>query len=211
MAYRYLLFDNDGVLVDTEHWYFEATRRALAELDIELSATTYQSIMVNGFAAWKLAEEAGIPEDAIERQRQQRNIWYQEYLATKPLEIPGVEETLQALAGSFQMAVVTTSKGVDFTAIHSARNILEPMSFSLVREDYKNSKPDPEPYLLALERFGARPEEALVIEDSERGLRAAVAAGIDCAVVDNAFTRNHDFSGAKYQLKELGELPAILG
>jgi HAD superfamily hydrolase (TIGR01509 family) len=211
MAYQFLLFDNDGVLVDTERWYFEATRRALAELDIDLSEPVYQEIMVNGLAAWKLADEQGIPAETIAGQRHKRNVWYQEYLVTRSLEIPGVEATLASLADRYRMAVVTTSKRADFNVIHAERALLKYMAFSLKREDYVNSKPDPEPYLLALRRFGAGPEEALVIEDSERGLRAALAAGIDCAVVENEFTRNHDFTGAKYHLASLAELPDILG
>src|SRR5215469_3340039 len=51
----------------------------------------------------------------------------------------------------------------------------------LVRDDYTRAKPDTQPYLTALNRFGAAKEEALVVEDSSRGRRSAVAAGLDCA------------------------------
>jgi beta-phosphoglucomutase-like phosphatase (HAD superfamily) len=61
------------------------------------------------------------------------------------------------------------------------------MDFVLVREDYELANPHPEPYLTALARFGANKEEALVVEDSARGLSSAVAAGIECAVIFNEF------------------------
>jgi beta-phosphoglucomutase-like phosphatase (HAD superfamily) len=84
------------------------------------------------------------------------------------------------------------------------------MDFVLAREDYTRSKPDPEPYLAGLSRFGARAEECIVVEDSQRGLQAALAAGIDCAIVHNAFTAGHDFTGARYRLRSIEELPAAL-
>ena len=210
MAYKYLLFDHDGVLVDTEQWYYQATRRALAELDIALDEQTYQDIMIRGVAAWELAEEAGVEPVLLTAQKRKRNIWYQEYLRSEDLDIPGVIETLRALSARHPMAIVTTCKARDFDLIQRDREIVPLMDFVLKREDYGLSKPHPEPYLRALERFGARPEEALVIEDSERGLRAAVAAGIDCCIVHNAFTARHDFSAARYRLPTLAGLHDIL-
>ena len=63
------------------------------------------------------------------------------------------------------------------------------------------TKPHPEPYLTGLNRFGATKEEALVVEDSSRGLNSAVVAGIDCVVVDNDFTKAQDFSQARYRYR----------
>lgn len=210
MRYPYLLFDHDGVLVDTEYWYYEATRRALAPLGITLDRQAYQQIMVQGRAAWELAEQAGIEECRIAAQRRLRNSWYQEFLRTRDIEIDGVRELLGRLATRHRMAVVTTARRVDFELIHRERDLLTTMEFVLTREDYRQAKPHPEPYLLALQRLGARPEQALVIEDSERGLRSAVAAGIDCAVVHNDFTAGHDFSTASYRLQTLAGLADIL-
>jgi len=107
---------------------------------------------------------------------------------------------------------VTTAKRADFELIHRDRRITSFMDFVLVREDYVRSKPDPEPYLIALARFEAAADEALVVEDSARGLRSAVAAGIDCAIVHNEFTASQDFSAARYRIESLAELkPIVLG
>ena len=108
------------------------------------------------------------------------------------------------------MAIVTTAKRVDFEIIHEKRQIRQFMDFILVREDYELAKPHPEPYLTGLKRFGATKEETLVVEDSSRGLNSAVAAGIDCVVVDNDFTRAQDFSQARYRINTLGELRDII-
>ncbi|MGD8418536.1 MAG: HAD-IA family hydrolase, partial [Pseudomonadales bacterium] len=126
------------------------------------------------------------------------------------IEIDGVTDVLETLAVRYAMAIVTTAKRTDFDLIHRERRIVRHMRFVLASGDYARAKPAPDPYLAALERFGAAPEEAVVVEDSERGLRAAVAAGIDCVVVDNAFVRGQDFSAATYRIGSLGELPALL-
>jgi HAD superfamily hydrolase (TIGR01509 family) len=76
-------------------------------------------------------------------------------------------------------------------------------------EDYELAKPHPEPYLTGLKRLGATKEEALVVEDSARGLNSAVAPGIDCAIIHD-FTKAHDFSQASYRIESLIELKDII-
>ena len=212
--YSHLLFDHDGVLVNTEHLYYESTRRKLSELDIDLTLPIYMQIMVNGSDVWELARVRGLPEEVIASQRLQRNVLYQTLLGAEDLSIEGVEEVLVKLKQKYSMAIVTTCKDADFAYIHDHSpnnlNIVPHMYLVLTRSSYTNSKPDPEPYLTALERFSITPDQALVIEDSERGLRSAVAAGIDCAVVEYAFTASQDFSKATYRIKNLSDLVILL-
>ncbi len=207
---QYILLDNDGVLVDTEFWYFKATQRALDELGIPLEQDTYLQRMVHGASSWELAEAAGIDALQIDAKRHQRDAYYDAYLSKEAIEIPGVEAVLKALSSTHRMAIVTTSTRAHFERIHNNRSLTRHMDFVLTREDYVSSKPDPEPYLLALSRFGARADECLVVEDSQRGLQSAIAAGIDCAVVHNTFTSSHNFTGASHLLNSLTELPGIL-
>ncbi|WP_245922855.1 HAD family hydrolase [Paractinoplanes atraurantiacus] len=206
-----MLFDHDGVLVDTEHWYFKAGERALADIGVALDRDRYLRDMAQGLGTWAQARAAGVDEQTISRQRRVRDEYYQEYLRTEAIEIDGVEEVLAELSRHVRMAIVTTAKRADFDLIHEKRRIRHFMEFVLVREDYELSKPHPEPYLTALKRFGATREEALVVEDSSRGLRSAVAAGIDCAVVHNDFTRSQDFSQATYRIDTLRNLQEIIG
>jgi HAD superfamily hydrolase (TIGR01509 family) len=194
---KYILFDHDGVLVDTEFWYYKAGERALADIGLTLDKDQY-------------LRAAGIDEQTISRQREVRNDYYQEYLRTEAIEIDGVAEALAELSKYVRMAIVTTAKRVDFEIIHEKRQIRRFMDFVLVREDYKLAKPHPEPYLTGLKRFGAAKEEALIVEDSSRGLNSAVAAGIDCAIVYNDFTKAHDFSRASHRIETLIELKDII-
>jgi beta-phosphoglucomutase-like phosphatase (HAD superfamily) len=201
---KYLLFDHDGVLVDTEHWYFKAGERALADIGVTLDKDQYLRDMTQGLGTWARARAAGVDDQTISRQREVRDRYYQEYLRTEDIEIDGV------VAPHVRMAIVTTAKREDFELIHEKRGIRQFMDFVLAREDYTHSKPHPEPYLTGLERLGATRDQTLVVEDSARGLSSAVAAGIDCAVVDNDFTRPQDFSRATYRIETLSELKDIV-
>ena len=207
---KYILFDHDGVLVDTEHWYYRAGERALAEIGLALDKDQYLLDMSEGAGTWAQARAAGVDGHTIGRLREVRNAYYQGYLRTEAIEIDGVVEALAELSHYAQMAIVTTSKREDFELIHQGRHIRQYMDFVLVRDDYARAKPDPEPYLMALKRFGAAREEALVVEDSSRGLRSAVAAGIDCAIVHNEFTKSHDFSQARHRIQTLADLKGII-
>ena len=206
----YILWDHDGVLVDTERWYFEATRQAIQALGIDLSQREYLLNMAAGRSAWEIAERQGATEEEVKRQRAIRDRLYQRFLLDNDIEIPGVIEVLQELSPAYKMAIVTTAKRADFELIHRSRSIVDYMSFVLAKGDYVRSKPAPDPYLAALERFGAQPHEAIVVEDSERGLRAAVAAGIDCVVVANDFVAEQDLSCATHHIESIRELPALL-
>src|SRR4051812_4236927 len=166
--------------------------------------------MNQGLGTWAQARAAGIDEQTISRQREVRNDYYQEYLRTEAIEIDGVVEALAELSKYVRMAIVTTAKRTDFDVIHEQREIRQFMDFVLVREDYQLAKPHPEPYLTGLKRLGAGREETLVVEDSSRGLNAAVAAGIDCAVVHNEFTKAQDLSRATYRIGTLIELKDIV-
>lgn len=206
--YKYILWDHDGVLVDTEHWYFRATQKALAELDVELTLKTYLERMPTGQSCWDLV--LGASETVINNQRNIRDSYYQEYLTTKNIEIEGVLSVLEELSKSYRMAIVTTSRRDDFQLIHKNRTITNFMDFVLVREDYEIAKPHPEPYLTALAKFGALPHETIVIEDSTRGLTSAVAAKLDCVVIKNAFTAHQNFTGSKDILSSIWDLPEYL-
>ena len=207
---KYILFDHDGVLVDTEQWYFMAGKRALASLGIDLTRDAHLANMASGINTWEVARASGISESDISRARELRNRYYQEYLITEDIEIDGVLETLAELAGTYRMAIVTTSKRPDFALIHEKRRILDHMEFCLTREDYERAKPHPEPYLKGLQRFGATAAETVVIEDSARGLKSALAAGIDCIVVANDFAAVHDLSAATARAASFSELPSVI-
>ena len=207
---KYILFDHDGVLVDTEFWYYKAAESTLADIGFALDKQQYLRDMTQGLGSWAQTKAAGIDEQALSTRRAARDAYYQEYLRTEAIEIEGVVEALAELSSYARMAIVTTAKRADFELIHEKRQIRQFMDFVLVREDYELAKPHPQPYLTGLRRFGASKEEALVVEDSARGLNSAVAAGIDCVIVYNDFTKANDFSQASYRIDTLIGLKDII-
>ncbi len=207
---NYILFDNDGILVETEKWYFEANKKSLALLGLNLDMDFYQNIMIKGGSAFELAQLHNIKNGIIEKHRRIRDNYYQEFLQTKDITIPNVKKVLKELSKKYKMAIVTTSRRVDFELIHNNRGLIDFMDFVLCVEDYTKAKPHPEPYLKGLEKFGAKDYEAIVIEDSQRGLESAKNANIDCIVIKNEFTSKQDFKKADYFINSFEELKTLL-
>ena len=206
---KYILFDNDGVLVETEPFYYEASKRALKEFfNVNIQFDQYMKIMTEGEGVWKAAPNA--TKEQIIIAREQRDIYYQEYIKKENILIDKVDEILNELKKNYKMGIVTTSRRVDFELIHNNRGITDFMDFTLCVEDYKYSKPHPEPYLKGLEQFRAKNDQAVVVEDSQRGLISANKANIDCVIVHNEFTKTQDFSTAKQKIDKLEDLIDLL-
>ncbi len=206
-----IFWDNDGILVDTEPLYFQATREVLAHYKVELTREEFIRISLQqGQSAFDLAREQGYDHAELEQMRQQRNQRYTLLLEEGAAPLPHVEETLKALHNRFRMGIVTSSLTEHFNAIHSQTGLLPYFEFTLTREQYTQTKPHPEPYRKALLRCDLSPQECIVIEDSERGLAAAVAAGLRCIAIPTELTRGGDFSRAYAVLEDVRELPSLL-
>jgi HAD superfamily hydrolase (TIGR01509 family) len=205
---RAILWDNDGVLVDTEQLFFEANRDLFRPLGLELSERHFFDwYLADNCGAWHLLRPA-LTEAQIEEQRSGRNRRYAERLAAEHIPaIDGVAEVLASLSPRLRMGVVTSSNRDHFDIIHGRLDLVRHFEFVLTHESYVNSKPSPEPYLLGLRRLGVSAAEALVVEDSPRGLQAATAAGIRCIILRNALTRGHDFPDA---YRVVDTMPALL-
>ena len=207
--FKAILWDNDGVLVDTEHLYCEATRQVFASAGIVIGDDDYRSMFLTGnMGAWQLL--TGRSASEIARIRDERNEIYSSLLRGRDHAIDGVEEVLQALHGRYAMGVVTSSRRDHFEIIHATSGLLPYFDFVLTREQYANSKPDPEPYRAGIARTGFSAGQCLAVEDTPRGLTAATGAGAQCVVIPNALTAGGDFAAAYKVLRDIRELPAIL-
>jgi len=211
--YRAILWDNDGVLVDTERWYFEACREVLAGVEIELTEALYlEHWLASSGGILHVAAAKGLAAERIALLQRERDLLYQAHLARQSLPINGARETLRALRPHFTMGIVTSSRPDHFAAIHERTGFLEYFDFVLTSADYERAKPHPDPFLAGVARTGFRPGECLVIEDSPRGLLAARAAGLDCWVIPTHLSTAADFRGAARMLKSITEVaPLLLG
>jgi len=212
MKFQYILWDNDGVLVDTERYYFQASREALEKTGIPLTMEDFVRIsLTEGRSIFDLAISRNLTGQKIENLRRWRNARYAELLETEDLGFSGALETLTALHGKIGMAIVTSSRKNHFQIIHRRTQMLPFFDFCLVREDYVLSKPSPEAYLLALQRSGHSAKDVLVIEDSPRGLAAAKAAGLTCWVIPgDLHDVGVDFPHADRILHDLEILPDLV-
>ena len=208
-----ILFDNDGVLVDTEALYFRANREILATIGVTLDETAYLELFLRtGRGAWHLAQELGHGDAAIRALRLARDRRYVELVAAAgaSVRMPRALEIVAALARRYRLAIVTSAEPEPFARTHAGTGLLPYFDVVLTRDCYRNSKPDPEPYLCALERLGLTAAQCLVIEDSRRGLQAARAAGIACWVIPSGLTAGESFEGADAILPDLDAAAARL-
>jgi HAD superfamily hydrolase (TIGR01509 family) len=210
MTLRAVFWDNDGVLVDTEELYFEATRAVLAQVGFALDTEQFAELSLRqGRSVFDLVR-ATVGDREVERLRSERNTRYAARLAAGVPALEGVEEVLVALRGRVAMGVVTSSNPEHFEIVHRATGLRRYFDFVLTNCDYARSKPHPDPYLAALVRCGLAPEQCIAIEDSERGLAAARGAGLRCIVVPRGLTRGGTFDGAYRVLEHAQELAAVL-
>jgi HAD superfamily hydrolase (TIGR01509 family) len=207
-----ILWDNDGVLVDTEGLFFEANRSLFAEHQIELSPNLFFDwFLLQNLGAWHLLEARGMNAAEISLLRDERNRRYSKLLQShSDLEIPEVKALLTILQDKAKMGIVTSSRADHFHLIHDRLNLLEHFEFAVTEEDYPNSKPAPDPYLLGLSKLAIPREHCLVIEDSPRGLRSAISAGLSCVVIRNQFSRHFAFDGAYRVVDNYADLGSVI-
>jgi len=202
-----IFWDNDGVLMATEHLYYQANAEALAQVGVELSREEYRRIsLCQGESVLALADSGC---DAAELRRVRDGIYYR-LLGEESQVYPGVPETLERLHGRLPMAIVTSCRRDNFLQMHRDSGLLGHFDFVLTREDYRASKPDPEPYLTACARAGLAPGRCLAIEDSERGVISASRAGLAVVAIPGALNQGGDFTAARWLLDGIRELPALL-
>jgi len=205
-----IFWDNDGILVDTEKLYYKASKLTFAKVGIDLTSELYvEYFLKQSHGTWHLAKELGYSDETISELRNERNQLYSKLLETEIEIIDGAEPVLRELYGRVKMGIVTSSRKDHFEIIHRQTGFLKYFDFIVTSEDVKNTKPDPEPYLKALQLSGMKKEECIVIEDSERGLRSAIAAGLKCYIVPTPLTINSNFSGAEKILDNIKEILSL--
>jgi len=202
---RAILWDNDGVLVDTEGLYFQAGREILATQGVALTREDFaEQSLKKGQSVFDFLPDQNA--ELIERLRVKRNARYSALLAKGVRVLDGVVETLSALDGRVRMGIVTGSRRDHFEIIHAQTRLLPFFEFVVTREDYNEAKPHPDAYLMAMRLHGLSPESCVVVEDSERGCVAASQAGLRVLAVPNALSQSGEFSSAYKVLNSVREV-----
>ena len=203
--YKAILWDNDGVLVDTERWYYEATKRVMKEEGYSLTLDVYRkTFLKSNSGAWHLLKDCN--KEYIRKLRKRRNLIYSSLLQTKDIYIQGLSEILSKLNNKYKMGIVTSSRKEHFDIIHKRSNILKYFDFVITSNDFSNSKPSPEPYLIGINSTGYKASSCLAIEDSERGVISAKKADLFCFALPNDMTAAGDFRKADIILDNLNDI-----
>lgn len=205
-----ILWDNDGVLVDTEKYFYQATKEIVKKKSIELTDEMFvEYVLIQSVGPWHLLEQQGHSKEVISGLKRERDQLYMQLLQNHNILIDGVEETLKLMSEKYTMGIVTSSKPHHFDAIHVRTGILKYFTFIITPENYTNYKPHPEPYLTGWQKTNLSKEECIVVEDSRRGLLSAKAAGLECIIIPNELTKISDFSEADLVLNNIKDLRKI--
>jgi HAD superfamily hydrolase (TIGR01509 family) len=207
---RAVVFDLDGVLADTERVHWTAYREVLQEygVDVGLEEYRHRFIALGGGPEWACRTyHLPLTPDELRARKAPR------YLALVRAGVrarPGAHSALTRLRRSHRVALATNASRAEVELIVGRLALAPLLEATIAREDYVHAKPAPDAYLAAAAALGVPPAACAVIEDTARGVRAALAAGMRAIALPNDLTEDNDFTGCARRLGHLDELTAEL-
>ncbi len=182
-----ILFDMDGVLIDAKDWHYEALNQALSLFGMEISRYDHL-VTYDGLPTKKkldmLTLERGLPKALHNfiNDMKQEFTFQLGYAKCKPTF--NHQYALSNLkANGYRMAVCSNSIRKTINVLLERSAITDYFDFYISNEDVKEAKPHPEMYVAAINRLGFNPDECLILEDNENGIKAAKASGAHLLVV----------------------------
>lgn len=204
-----LIFDFDGLIVDTESPIYQSWQELYQSYGGSLLLEDWIKLIGSAelfFDPWEeLERQVGhaVDREAIEAKRQARELTLIEGLSP----LPGVQELLQeAKESGLQVALASSSPCSWVTGHLEHLGLAHYFDFMIASDDVKQTKPDPELFLVALSRLGIKSNEAIVFEDSLNGVLAAKRAGIFVVAVPNALTNHLPLEMADLRVNSLSQL-----
>lgn len=204
-----LIFDFDGLILDTETPDFQSWKETYAAYGLELPLEVWNDNIgsihfFEPFAHMEKMLGKGIDRDAVRAQRRKRD---NELLLAQRV-LPGVEAYLgEAREMGLKTGVASSSRHEWVDGHLKQLGLFEQFDVILCRDDVaEKAKPDPAVYLAAIEALETRADRALALEDSPNGVQAAKDAGLRCVAVPNEMTRQMGFDHADLRLNSLADL-----
>ncbi|GHO46382.1 HAD family hydrolase [Ktedonospora formicarum] len=206
-----IIFDFDGLVIDTEMPDFLSWQEIYQEHNAPFALEDWLPLVGTGpgtspFNIFDHFEEKSgktFDREAIRQQRIKRHL---ELIANQPI-LPGVEDLIHEAKRNGLLLAVASSSPRSWVAGHlKERDLLSYFDAIACGDEVRHAKPRPDVYQSALAQLGVEPHEAIALEDSLNGMRAALAAGIFCVAVPNPLTSHFDFSEASLRLTSLTEL-----
>lgn len=208
---RALIFDLDGLIVDTESPSFQSWQELFQKYGCELPLSEWAKCMGTGYIfdpLEYLESQLGYVFNKNRAELGQKRFQREVELANRRSAQPGVQEYMaDAKKISLRLGVASSSPR-DWVEGHLLRlGLMEHFDAIKCRDDVTNVKPDPELYLAVLKALGVQSSEAIALEDSPNGILAAKRAGLFCIAIPNPITAQLKLEGADLRLSSLAELP----
>ncbi|MCK5177467.1 MAG: HAD family phosphatase [Candidatus Aenigmarchaeota archaeon] len=201
-----ILFDMDGVLVDTEPLHCRGVIEALKKYNVILTEEKFYELWTRrGGGIADFVKEKNISADPNIIREEKRKI-YRKLLEKELKMYDGVDKTLCQLSEKYPLALVTASRRKDADLILNMTQIKKYFNWTVTNDDVKHRKPDPEGFLLAGKKLNINPENLLVIEDAQKGIIAAHKAGMKSVAIPNKYTTQNDFSLAGKIINSINDL-----
>jgi HAD superfamily hydrolase (TIGR01509 family) len=203
-----LIFDCDGLLVDSEELSFEARSQAAARFGHQLREEDFLYFWFDGNGGTgAFCQKYTLP---LEEFQEIKRTIYDEFIQSRLKLCPGVQAFLDAMKDRYALALCSNSSKRDLEKILDRFSLRKYFEVVVSGNDLHHGKPDPEGFLLAAKKTGVEPSEALIFENSHIGLAAANAAGIKCIIIPDKFGKKFRFSAAEMVLERIDEAVGIL-
>ena len=205
-----VIFDMDGVIVDTEPVHHFAYYQHFNELSIEVSDEMYRSFTGNSTRNifQKLKAQFDLQEDVEDLILRKRHLFNEAFDLKEDLYlIEGVENLIKDLhANGIHLIVASSASKVTINRVFTRFNLHQYFTHIVSGEDFPKSKPHPAIFEHAASLSIAPKENCIIIEDSTNGIQAAVSAGIFCVGYDSFHSKDQDLSKANVVIRHFNEL-----
>ncbi|MBN2409155.1 MAG: HAD family phosphatase [Candidatus Aminicenantes bacterium] len=199
-----LIFDMDGLMIDSERLYWEVERGIARQFGKEVGEETLWKMMgrrpIEGMRIF--VQDLGLPLTA-ERATEIRDGLMREKYRNESEPMPGLIHILDAFHGRLKMAVCTGAQGEFMEIVVDRLKIRDRFDVLQSSDGIKNGKPNPEIYLAACAKLGVAPRQSIVLEDSANGCLAAKRAGCYTIAVPSDYSRGQDFGCADFIAADL--------
>ena len=200
-----VIFDMDGVLVDSEPLQYEAYAQVMYRYGVELTKAEFIEYWIGKGNLSEHLERHKLDVPVVEV-RQRKNAVYADLVRRKMRTRPGIIGLLKRLHAEMPTALASSAHEDSVNAVLNRFSLRQYFNVILAGNDVSKNKPDPEIYLLAAKLLSVEPENCLVFEDSPSGIKAGKAAGMKVFALPHEFTAGQDLSEADLIISDLRNL-----